>query len=88
MKTNHFFKHDDKDYEVRIIEANDAVHVKVFCDNKPANGYSYQVSLMTKFSALLSSLEFNPVQHLINTAISDVKNGNWERYVAAATSKN
>lgn len=84
MSKTKTFQHDGRNYEVRITaDENNTVLVRVFAeDGRPANGYSYSVDLLTRLDAATSGT-INPVDVLVNVAISDVKGGTWERYVAA-----
>lgn len=78
------FSHAGKEYEVRITPDQHSFHVRAYLDGHPANGYSYQVDKLTYFGARASIAQHDLLQELINTAISDVEQGRWERYVEAA----
>ena len=75
------FNHDGKEYEIRIASDGHTIHIRAFLNGKPANGYTYSVEVLTK--AEISGTSINPYEQLVETAITDVKNGTWESYVAA-----
>lgn len=79
------FEHDGKEYEVRIASDGHTIRIRVFQNNKPANGYVYSVELLTQIGAKISGSIVDPVEDLIKTAITDVKSGQWERYVAVVS---
>jgi hypothetical protein len=76
------FEHEEKIYEVHVANQNNTYTVRIFLDGKPVNGYSYSVDLITQIS-FQHKYGVNSVDDLIEDAISDVKKGNWEKYVAA-----
>jgi hypothetical protein len=79
------FQHDGKEYEIRVASDGHTIHVRAFLNGKPANGYTYSVEVLTQVDAKMSDALVNPIEELIKTATSDVKNGIWEKYVAAVS---
>jgi hypothetical protein len=77
------FDHDGKTYEIRIASDGHTIRIRAFLNGKPANGYTYSVEVLTQVDAQMSGALIDPIEELIKTAISDVKNGIWEKYVAA-----
>ena len=77
------FEHDEKMHEVRIASDGPMINIGIFLDGKPVNGYEYYVEEKVQLSAHMSDAAIDPVEDQINTAIAEVKNGSWERYVAA-----
>ena len=80
------FEHDEKTYEIRIASDGSTIRIQAFLNDKPANGYTYSVELLTQVDAQLSGALIDPIEELIKTAIASVKNGTWEKYVAAVSS--
>lgn len=76
------FEFEEKTYEIRITCQNDSTRVKVFLNDKPANGYEYSVNIEVAFS-FKNEYGYHPVLELIKTAESDVKNKFWEKYLEA-----
>lgn len=68
------FLHNGKQYEIRIASDGYSVFVRVFLDNKPANGIRYEVSLSTVFDASKAA-ELDLVKELVSTAEADIKRG-------------
>ena len=65
------FKHNDKEYEVRVITDGLSVFVRVFHDGKPANALRYEATLESVHdAATVSGLDI--VKSLIETAKSDI----------------
>ncbi|MCI2245724.1 hypothetical protein L3067_14035 [Xanthomonas sp. PPL568] len=83
MYETHPFDHNGKKYEVRSASDGCTIRVRAFLDGKPANGYTYQVEISTQIDAVMSGSAVNPARDLIEIAISDVKRGIWEQYLAA-----
>lgn len=79
------FQHDGKEYEIRVASNGHTIHVRAFFNEKPVNGYTYSVEVLTQVDAEMSGALIDPIEELIKTAISDVKNGIWERYSAAVS---
>jgi hypothetical protein len=75
------FEHSGKEYEIRIVSEGHTTHVRAFLDGKPANGYSYSVEHIPEIDIPQYNSSSSPVKELIETAISDVKNGIWEQYL-------
>ena len=65
------FSHAGKEYEVRVISDGQSVFVKVFKGMEPANGFRYEVTLMTMQDAA-NVMGIDVVKHLIKTAKADV----------------
>lgn len=65
------FKHNDKEFEVRVITDGLSAFVRVFRDGKPANALRYEATLDTVHdAATVSGLDI--VKSLIGTAKSDI----------------
>lgn len=79
------FEHAGREYEVRFTSDGHTMHIRVFLNGKPANGYTYSVEVLTQIDAKMSGALIDPVEEMIKTAISDAKNGMWEKYVAAVS---
>ena len=77
------FQHNGETYEVRIVQDGHLTRVRVFLDGEPANGYEYTVDATTVVDARMIDFPVDLVRQLIDTAISDVRQGYWEQYVAA-----
>lgn len=69
----HPFTHNNEKYEVRIISDGYSVFVRVFKDNRPANGLRYEVTIETIEDAS-NVVGIDLVRDLISTAQSDVTN--------------
>ena len=65
------FQHAGVEYEVRVVSDGQTVFVKVFCGDKAANGYRYEVTLETVHDAAMVS-DLDVVKHLIRVAKADV----------------
>jgi hypothetical protein len=78
------FDHNGEEYEVRAASDGHTIHVRAFKDGQPANGYSYSLDVLTQTDAQMSDFLIDPLKEMIKTAESDVRNGVWECYVAAA----
>ncbi len=79
------FQHDGKKYEIRIQSDGNKIHVRAYLNDKTANGYTYSVEVVDQVDAKNSGVLVEPVECLIKTAISDVKNGIWDEYLAAVS---
>ena len=77
------FGFDGKKYEVRIASDGHTTRIRTFLNGKPANGYTYSVDLITASEIKESLLSVDPVEELVKTAISDVKEKTWDRYLEA-----
>lgn len=83
------FQHNGIEYEIRIASDGLAIYVRAFLNGRPANGYKYSVEVLTHIDAQMSNALIDPVEELVKTATSDVKNGIWEKYLTAvATTSN
>jgi len=76
------FEFENNDYQIRIYSNAWDFEVKAFLNDKPANGYSYRVSLPTAID-LRMALELDAIQMLVEDAKRDVVEKTWERYVDA-----
>ncbi len=85
MYVKRSFEHKGKEYEVRVASDGHTIHIRAFLSGKPANGYTYTVEALTQIDAKTSGASIDPVEEMIKTAISDVKSGMWEKYVAAVS---
>ena len=74
MQQNIHFEFERKTYEVRLSIDGSATRIRVYLDGKPANGYSYIVETAACEHALA-----DPVEEMVDTAISHVKEKTWER---------
>jgi len=77
------FQHAGNTYEVRIAPDGHTFRVRAFLNDKPANGYTYSVEVLTQIDAAMSGSIVDPLEELIKAAEHDVKSGVWEKYVAA-----
>jgi hypothetical protein len=77
------FEYDGKQYEVRswLQDDNETYKVKVFTDNKPANGYNYSVSLENVQDAKRDKYPQNLLKDLIELAEKDIREKKWEEYL-------
>jgi hypothetical protein len=76
------FSFEGKEYQIRVVSDGATIYVRAFCDNKPANGYSYQVTIMTAFD-LKKLMGFDAIKQLIKSAREDVEQKRWERFLEA-----
>lgn len=83
MHQNRAFQHNGQQYEIRVTSDGNTINVRAFCNGKPANGYTYSVEVLTQIDAKMSGAVIDPAEELVKTAISDVKSGIWDQYVAA-----
>ena len=72
------FSFEDKEYEVRVVSDGATIHVRVFHEDKPANGYSYQVDIFTAFD-LNKLMGFDAIKDLVESAKEDVRKKRYER---------
>lgn len=77
------FQHAGNTYETRIASDGHTIRVRVFINNRPANGYTYSVETLTQVDAAMQGGSNDPIEELIKAAEHDVKTGVWEQYVAA-----
>lgn len=77
------FEFEGRSYEVRIASDGFTTHIRVFFNGKPVNGYTYSVDLETRLDAKMTKALINPLEEMIKTAINDVKEKTWERYLEA-----
>ncbi len=76
------FSFEDKNYEIRVFSSGWEISIRVFEGEKPANGYTYAVSLPTAFD-LEKIYNTDAVKALIDKAESDIRSKLWEKYVTA-----
>lgn len=88
MYETKYFQHAEMKYEVRITSDGHTFRVRVYVNGKPANGYTYSVELLAQLDSQVTYSLVNPVEELVNTAITDVTNGVWEKYLAAMDATN
>ena len=81
------FEFEGKTYEIRIVSDGWKTRIRVFLNNKPANGYEYSVELPIIIDAKRGKLPFDPKEELIKNAENDVKEKRYERYLEAVNNK-
>jgi hypothetical protein len=79
------FQHNGRTYEIRIASDGATVRVRAFLDGRPANGFEYSVDIAVLVDAATQKYPPDLVETLVETAEVDVKDGLWERALAAAT---
>lgn len=72
MHQNINFEFEGEKYEVRMLTDGLTTKIRVFMDDKPANGYSYTVELDPDQKMLV-----DPVEEMVDTAINHVKEKTW-----------
>ena len=75
------FEFEGNKYEIRISSDGWTTNIRVFLNNKPANGYSYSVELPIVVDSKRGKLPMDPVEDLIKTAENDIKEKRWEKYL-------
>ena len=80
------FEFENEKYEVRAVRKGFDISVSAYKNGEPANGYVYHVSVSTAFD-FNKKFPVNAVDHLIETAKSDIEVKMWEKYLAALESK-
>lgn len=77
------FVFEDKNYEVRFwLQDDDETYtVKVFLNNKPANGYNYNVSIEDVNDSKKGKFPQDLLKDLIDLAENDIKEKKWEKYI-------
>lgn len=70
------FTYDGKEYQIRIISDGATIHIRAFLDDKPANGFAYQIDIMDVFG-LNKLLEFDGIKDLIESAKEDIRLKRW-----------
>ena len=76
------FEFEGKEYEIRIHGSAWDFTVRAYLNGKPANGYSYSISLPTEID-LKSAHNLDAVQILVGYAKRDIKQKMWEKYIKA-----
>ena len=77
------FEYDGKQYEIRywLQDDNETYKVKVFTDNKPANGYDYSISLENVEDLKRNKYPQDLLKDLIKLAENDIREKKWEEYL-------
>lgn len=73
------FSFQDEVYEVRVAIEHGRFVVAAFKGNSRANGYTYSAELQTSID-MKRTTGIEAVEHLMDIAESDVKQGYWEQY--------
>lgn len=76
------FKAHGKHYEVRLSSTGTEYELRVFCDDRPANGYSYRVSLENQCDLKVMNGQ-DMVKELAKIARDDVIERRYERLLDA-----
>src|SRR5713226_6728007 len=76
------FTFEERQYEIHLYGNAWDFTVHVYLDGKPANGYSYSVSLPTAMDLRIAR-DLDAVRVLIDDAKRDIENKAWEKYVEA-----
>lgn len=77
------FVFEDNNYEVRswLQDDNETYTVKVFLNNEPANGYSYNVSIEDVNDSKRGKFPQALLKDLVDLAENDIKEKKWEKYI-------
>ena len=70
------FEFEGQKYEIRIWCDESKIYVKAFLNNKPANGYTYQVDFPSKF-VVENRFEINLIEDFIEMAKNDIFEKRW-----------
>ncbi|MEA2095434.1 MAG: hypothetical protein U9P73_01905 [Candidatus Cloacimonadota bacterium] len=81
------FQHAGEDYEIRVISDGETVTIKAFTNGEPANGYVYQINLMTAFD-LKKLIGMDAIKNFIKLAEDDVRKNRWKKFLAALEQTN
>ena len=75
------FSFDGKDYEIRTMSDGADIVIKVFCENKPANGFSYRFNIIEQadFKVLM---QLDIMKTFIRIAREHVEQRHWEKYLS------
>jgi len=71
------FAQQGTDYEIRVLYDERAVTVAAFRDNRPANGFRYQV-LIPKACDARALLDRHAARELVDRCRDDIEQGRWE----------
>ena len=71
------WEHDGKKYEIRIMFNDKLINILPFHNNRPVNGFRYQIQLSKNVHVkmLLKSQNFS---HLIEYVKDDIRNERWK----------
>jgi len=72
------FEFEDQKYEIRIRDDELKIYIKAFLNNKPANGYTYQVDFPSKFY-VENRFNMNLVEDFIKMAKDDILEKRWDK---------
>jgi len=76
------FTVNDKEYEIRVEYTGQELVVRAYHNNKPANGYSYHITIETARN--LSDLaNLDAINELVAIAESDVTEKRYEKLISA-----
>lgn len=76
------YEFEGQQYEIRVVSDGATIFVRAFLDGKPANGYQYSVSIMTRFD-LKRAMGIDAVMDLVESAKEDIRLKRYERLVDA-----
>jgi hypothetical protein len=65
-------EHAGKQYEIRILYEDNRINIVSFLDNRPANGFRYQIQV-PKNAEIQKLLKHGDFSHLIDNAREDIK---------------
>lgn len=73
------FKHDEKNYEIRIYFEEHLINISTFFNNYPANGFRYQIQLQKniEIDKILAEDNFS---HFIDLAKTDIIESRWQKF--------
>lgn len=71
------WEHGGKGYEIRLLYDDRTINVAAFLNNRPANGFRYQVQIPKGCNAKLV-LDKHPVPNLVEFCKKDIEEGRWE----------
>jgi hypothetical protein len=74
------FDHEEKKYEIRILHEDSKINIVVFFNNRPFNGYRYQIHF-SKNIDIEKFLDVKNFENLIEAAKKDVVNKEWDKFV-------
>jgi len=72
------FEFEGKNYEVRVVSDGATIYIRTFLENKPVNGYQYQVHIET-INDLERLIGLDAISELIEVAKQDVRDKKWEK---------
>jgi hypothetical protein len=71
------FHWDNKDYQIRILYDDSVINVAAFLNNRPINGFRYQIQIPKSCNAE-KVLEKHPVPDLVEACKKDITENRWE----------